>query len=108
MAGKMLFAQNYPVQANLQLYPPYTPQLSALQTQPERIGITLLNKDLTVPQVDVYLKLQLQGPGITLQTRLGYMPQQNFTLTAGVPLQLRGVDIAELLQPQNLDFQGLD
>ncbi|MEK0420396.1 MAG: hypothetical protein RLZZ161_247, partial [Bacteroidota bacterium] len=108
LAGKMLFAQNYPVQANLQLYPPYTPQLSALQAQPERIGITLLNKDLAVPQVDVYLKLQLQGPGITLQTRLGYIPQQNFTLTAGVPLQLRGVDIAELLQPQNLDFQGLD
>ncbi|MFN4915291.1 MAG: fibronectin type III domain-containing protein [Sphingomonadales bacterium] len=108
LAGKGLLAQNFPVQASLQLFPPYTPQLSALQTTPQRVGITLLNKDLTVPQLDVFLKLQLQGPGITLQTRSGYIPATTFTLTAGVPLQLSGADIAELLQPQNLDFQGLD
>ncbi len=108
LAGKGLLAQNFPVQASLQLFPPYTPQLSALQTTPQRVGITLLNKDLTVPQLDVFLKLQLQGPGITLQTRTGYIPATTFTLTAGVPLQLSGADIAELLQPQNLDYQGLD
>jgi len=103
-----LFAQNYPIQTTVQLLPPYTPRLTELQSEPNRLSITLLNKDLATPVVDVYLKLQLQGPGVGLQTRSGYRPLKSFTLNAGVPISINGPDIAELLQPQNLDFQGLD
>ena len=67
----LLYGQNYPVQVSLQLAPPYTPQLSALHSEPGRMGITLLNKDLATPMLSVYLQLKLEGPGITLQTRAG-------------------------------------
>ena len=103
-----LFAQNYPIQATVQLLPPYTPRITELQSDPNRLSVTLLNKDLATPVVDVYLKLQLQGPGVGLQTRSGYRPLKSFTLNAGVPIRINGPDMAELLQPQNLDFQGLD
>jgi hypothetical protein len=103
-----LFAQNYPIQTTVQLLPPYTPRLTELQSEPNRLSVTLLNKDLATPVVDVYLKLQLQGPGVGLQTRSGYRPLKSFTLNAGVPISINGPDMAELLQPQNLDFQGLD
>ena len=104
----LLYGQNYPVQVSLQLAPPYTPQLSALYTDPGRMGITLLNKDLATPLLSVYLQLKLEGPGITLQTRAGYRSPASVLLTAGVPQMLGGAEIADLLQPANLDFQGLD
>lgn len=104
----LLYGQNYPVQVSLQLAPPYTPQLSALYTDPGRMGITLLNKDLATPMLSVYLQLKLEGPGITLQTRAGYRSTASVLLTAGVPQMLGGAEIADLLQPANLDFQGLD
>lgn len=104
----LLYGQNYPVQVSLQLAPPYTPQLSALYTDPGRMGITLLNKDLATPMLSVYLQLKLEGPGITLQTRAGYRSPAPVLLTAGIPQMLGGAEIADLLQAANLDFQGLD
>lgn len=103
-----IFAQNYPIQTTVQLLPPYTPRLTELQSEPNRLSVSLLNKDLATPVVEVYLSLRLQGPGVGLQTRSGYRPLKTFTLNAGVPISINGPDLAELLQPQNLDFQGLD
>lgn len=101
-------AQNYPIQAGVALAPPYSPQLSSWKTESERVAITLLNKDFLTPQVDVHLSLLIEGPGITIRTRTGYVSTSVFTLSAGVPYLLSGSDIPDLLDPINLDFQGLD
>ncbi len=106
--GFQLSAQNYPIQSTLFLAPPYTLSLPQYANSNERFNVQLLNKDFATPIVQVYLQLRIDGPGITLETKANFRSPIPITLTAGIPTALSGVDLAELFNPNNLNFQGLN
>jgi hypothetical protein len=100
-------AQTYPVQLNLQLQPPFSGYLPDYTTPgSEQLKIFVLFTDFTRPSYDIKLKFRLQGQGITIENP-AYFYAGPFTVEPGVPLQLSGTDLAQLMAQQNLTYSGI-
>jgi|GEM_PF-3531166 len=100
-------AQVYPVQATVQLVPPYSLYLSDyVESGTERLVLNVFLADVARPQLDVRFRLKIIGQGITIQTRDGYMPPP-VSIQGGMPLRLISTDLADYFNPNNLIFQGL-
>lgn len=108
IAGRVA-AQNYPVQVNAQLLPPYTSYLSDYaEVGAQRFMANFVLKDLTLPEYRCKLRLTIEGVGITIRTKQNFIPRQPLVLPGGgIPLQVYGEDIAEYFNPDNLDFTGI-
>ncbi|MCA6365308.1 MAG: hypothetical protein IM638_19910 [Bacteroidetes bacterium] len=100
-------AQTYPVQLNVQLQPPFSGYLPDYTTPgSEQLKIFVLFTDFTRPSYDIKLKFRLQGQGITIENP-AYFYAGPFTVEPGVPLQLSGTDLAQLMAQQNLVYSGI-
>ena len=103
------WSQIYPVRVSVQLPPPNSVYLSDY-TSPttDRLIVNLLSMDAKEPEVEVRLHLRLENQnGQRLETRAGFRPAI-LRLRSGVPLRLTGADLAQYLQPENLDFVRVD
>ena len=108
IAIKPASGQIFPVQANINVTPPYTVYLSHY-TSPtqQRVMVNLLLHDPVVTSVDVRFRFTLEGGGIRLYTNPGWIPQP-FTLTNGISSLLPAETIAEYFQPQHLVVEGMN
>lgn len=105
-AANILFAQQ-PVQITTVLRPPYTLQLSDYyaSTQ-EKLIVTLLNRDLHKPTLNVRLRMTIESQSVQLRTReFAILP--TLQLEAGIPLRLSLGDLAPYFSTENLDFSGM-
>lgn len=102
-----VMAQSYPVQATMQLTPPYSLYL-ADYTAPgsNRIMVNVLLKDLTRADLQTRLKLTIEGVGVSITTKPTYRPQPLY-LQGGLPVMLTPDDLAPYFNPDNLIFQGV-
>lgn len=102
-----LNAQVYPVQAFVQLTPPYTGYLPDYADPfSEQMKIILTLNDFSVPSYTVKIKLSITGSGFSMQTKpFAILPA--IELTPGVPLQISGSELAFYLSSTNLDFTGI-
>ena len=99
--------QNYPIQVNTFLTPPFSPQLSNLgNPESNSLRVQLQLTDLSVPSIDVRLIMTIRGSGITIQTSPSYLPSSPITLTSGEVKTLMGSDLAQYLSADHLIFQG--
>jgi Purple acid Phosphatase, N-terminal domain/Bacterial EndoU nuclease len=100
------FSQIFPVQATTQLSRPYSLYLSDY-TAPgsERLSLNIFLTDATRTDLNVRLRLRIEGQGIRIETKPGFIPPP-LTLNGGVPLQLISADLAAYFEPRNLDFSG--
>jgi|GEM_PF-310730 len=99
-------AQQFPVQASLQLKPPYSLYL-ADYTAPgtDKLTLNLLLKELDRADYQVRLRVLIEGAGITVSTA----PNARFapiTLQGGLLQTLGSSELAPYLAPENLVFQG--
>ncbi|HPH86791.1 MAG TPA: fibronectin type III domain-containing protein, partial [Ferruginibacter sp.] len=97
----------YPVQVTPQLIAPYTVFLSEYYngTNP-KIIVTLINRDLQRPTVQVRLRMRIKGSQVVLTSKDNvYYPP--ITLDAGIPLRLSLGDLAPYFNPANLNLQGI-
>lgn len=100
-------AQVYPVQANVQLIPPYSLYLADyVESGSERLALNVFLSDISRPELNVRFRLKIVGQGITLETKPNYIPPP-VALQSGVPLRLISTDLAEYFNPNNLTFQGI-
>lgn len=99
-------AQNYPVQVVPQLLPPYSLTLSDYYTGTrEKLVVLLTNRDLQKPVLQVRLRMNIEGQGLSLRSREDvYYPP--VSLEAGIPLRLSLSDLAPYFQVDNLEMQG--
>lgn len=105
---KFSMAQVYPVQLSAQLIPPYSGYLpDYADPSSEKLKIILQFNDLTTPQYNIRLKLEIKGNGFTLVTKQLFNPPP-ISLQSGVPLLLSGADLAPYLNSNNLDFVGIN
>ncbi len=107
IAGPVV-GQNFPVQLNFQLIPPYSPYLPdycALNN--DNIQIQLLLTDLSEPWLDIKLKIEILGNGFTIRTNPAFNPSP-IRLEAGMPTAVEGTDLCPYLQIQNLIFSGIN
>jgi len=107
VSNQTLHAQNFPVQANTFIIPPYTVFLSEYASNSsEKLVTNLILKDMSQSQIQVRQQIEIKGQGITLRTRSSYQGRP-ITLVAGAPVRISGSQMAEYFNPDNLDFQGI-
>jgi hypothetical protein len=100
-------AQQYPIEAQVQLMQPVSPQLSTLYTGTvPRMIITLLNKDLQEPSLTVKLRFTIKGTLATLRSK-DYVFYRPIVLDAGVPTRLSLDDLAPYFNINNLEVSGI-
>lgn len=105
---KLSFSQIYPVQLSAQLIPPYSGYLpDYADPSSEKLKVILQFNDLTTPQYNIRLRIEIKGNGFTLVTKQLFNPPP-LTLQTGVPLLLSGADLAPYLNSNNLDFIGIN
>lgn len=106
LSGVSVYAQ-YPVQVSPQIISPYSLKLSDYSsgTSP-RIIVTVTNNDFQQPLINVRLRMNITGQGITLRSKDNVF-YPIISLTAGVPRSLTLQDMAPYFDLGNLDFQGM-
>ncbi len=98
----------YPVQVTAFMNPPYSLKLEDYYNPAKpKLSITLLNRDLMEPVVDVKLHFSIKaGNGIRLETK-DYIPYPIIRLQSGSPYLLSQTDLYTYLKSENLEIQGL-
>ncbi len=100
-------AQNYPVHITTQLVAPFSGFIpDYANAGEEKLKLLLTFTDFTKPQYNVKLKISIQGQGITIQSKSHFFSGP-FTLQPGIPFEISGADLYDLLNTQNLDFSGI-
>ncbi len=107
-AIKPTFAQVFPVQANINVTPPYTVYLSHY-TAPDqqRVMASVLLHDPVVTSLDVRFRFTIEGAGIRIYTNPGWIPAP-FTLRSGITELIPADIIAEYFRPQNVIAEGIN
>lgn len=107
LSAPALQAQVYPVTLVAQSNPPHTGNLAELAAPGfNRLGVSMILNDRNELSYQVRLVVEIEGQGIKLQTRADFQPRP-ITLSYGIPVQVRGADLSEYLDINNLDFQGI-
>jgi TANFOR domain-containing protein len=100
-------AQVYPVQATVQLTPPYSLYLADyVESGTERLVLSVFLADIARPQLDIRFRLKIIGQGITIETKPEYRPAP-MSIQGGVPLRLVSTDLTDYFNASNLNFQGI-
>ncbi|HEY8399706.1 MAG TPA: fibronectin type III domain-containing protein, partial [Cytophagaceae bacterium] len=100
-------AQNYPVQANLQLLPPYSVYLSDyVAPGSEKFMATLLLKDLNEQSYNIRLHISIEGVGIKIETSRDFKPMP-ITINGGIQERIGASELSPYFDANNLIFQGL-
>ncbi|MDR1369481.1 MAG: hypothetical protein LBJ72_05045 [Dysgonamonadaceae bacterium] len=98
----------YPVQVNAFINPPYSlkPEDYYNPAKP-KLSITLLNRDLMEPLVNVKLHFSIKaGNGVRLETK-DHVSYPVIQLQSGTPYLLTQNDLSPYLQYENLNIQGI-
>ena len=107
LISSIAYSQTYPVQASLYITPPYSVYLSDYTTMgSNRLTLSAFLSDLNRPDLDVRFRLLIEGAGIEIKTKQGYIGKR-FTLLSGAPTQIYGDDLQEYFALQNLDLSGI-
>lgn len=102
-----IYSQTFPVQASVQLTPPYSLNLADYSSpESERLAFTILLADNNRPELQVRFRLRIEGQGIEIQTSPGYNPPP-YVLQGGIPERITGFDLAPYFDPANLEFRGV-
>ncbi len=100
-----LLAQQYPVQANLNVITPCPNKLSSFfPLSGSRLSLSLLLTDFAQPEVQVRLHVKIEGAGLTIQSQTN-LSLPVFTLQGGVPLTL-GQQVEPYFRTANLLASG--
>jgi hypothetical protein len=102
------FCQTYPVQATTILVPPFSGYLQDFAgAQGEKLKLLLVLNDFSKPSYNVKIKFKLVGQNISIQSKPFYY-YGPVTLYPGVPLEISGDDLAQLLSDNNLNYSGIN
>ena len=103
-----LSAQHYPVQANVQVIPPYSVRLSDYyKANNQKLLVTIILKDLQRTDLSVRLRIRIKGQGIEMVTKDDFIPKQQIILQPGAPEMIYGDRLEEYLSPNHMNFSGI-
>ncbi|MFT5748476.1 MAG: hypothetical protein ACI920_003872, partial [Saprospiraceae bacterium] len=107
LIGKEAHGQvTYPITAGIQFTPPSTTYLTDLTAMgSSQLIFNLFLNDFNEPEYGAFLKISIEGNGISLITRPGYLPPL-LTLSSGAN-QLYASDIPDYFNPNNMLINGI-
>jgi TANFOR domain-containing protein len=100
-------AQLFPVQASVQLPPPYSVYLSDYATPgSEKLRVILVQGDFTQPEYQLRLVMSIELDGrVIMRTSRSFNPAP-ITVSPGIPTAISGAELAPYLDSKNIDFVG--
>ncbi|MDN4163879.1 fibronectin type III domain-containing protein [Cytophagales bacterium LB-30] len=100
--------QQFPVQVNTYLSPPYTLYFSDYASAgSDKLSALLLLRETNRLEYQVRLRLRIEGPGgIVIQSKSTLLPPP-LVLQGGIPYRLSGEDLAPYFNLVNLEVQGI-
>jgi hypothetical protein len=102
-----ILAQNFPVRANLSITPPYSVHLQDYITPGiDRMALNLLLTDITTSDLQVKLRVTIEGQGVKIRTSPNWLPDP-FIISGGISERYVGFDLSEYFNPNHLTFEGL-
>jgi hypothetical protein len=108
MIPRFVLSQTFPMSVSANLTPPYSTQYSEyFQPGANKFMITLNFNDFNEPSFDVRLRIKIEGPSITMQTKSTFLPSSPVTITPGVPIILTGSDLSEYFAFNSWDYSGI-
>ena len=100
---------NYPVTTTAYFMAPFSQRLSNYFTSDKRLTVDLLLKDLTKSSIQVYLEWSIEGAGIRIHSRAGYIPPSFITLQRGIVSRQHGSDLmANYFNLDAIETEGID
>ena len=95
----------FPIRTITNIVPPAPYTLDGFTSQPGRLIVNIMVDDVTLNQYPVKIRMHLEGNGIRLTTSSHYQPRPIY-LDGGVAMQFTGPDLEDLMNPNNITFQG--
>ena len=97
-----------PVTVTPTLTPPYPIYLSEyVAPGSQKCMVNLVFNDYNEPSWDVYLELTIESNNLKLQTKPNFRPVEPITLTPGVPVTIKGTDLYQYFNYDNLLCSGM-
>src|SRR5690554_6213921 len=107
-------AQNYPVQVSINATGPFYNYLPYYSDQNNHLQIIAILTDFNTSDINVKLRIRIEGPGYELHTNPNFQGGNTFLLSSGMPEYIQGIDLAPLLtnnslikQPGNFNLNDL-
>src|SRR5690554_740196 len=114
LSSNLIQAQNYPVQVSINATGPFYNYLPYYSDQNNHLQIIAILTDFNTSDINVKLRLRIEGPGYELRTNPNFHGGNTFLLSSGMPEYIQGIDLAPLLtnnslikQPSNFDLNNL-
>lgn len=108
LAGLSGQAQIMPVGVNVVMNPPspvFLADYYSIGSNAFQAYVTL--NDLNEPSWNVKLRIRVEGQGIVIETKPGFIPPAPINLISGVPTILDGLDLASYMNVNNVNLQGI-
>ncbi len=103
----LVSAQRFPVTTSIQLTPPYTTNLEEYASMAtDRVFITAVFNDFSVPSFDVRFKFTIKSGNVTIQTNPNAV-YEPIRLIPGELEQYTGFDLSEYFNINNLIVSGI-
>jgi hypothetical protein len=100
-------AQQYPVTASTQIIPPYSVYLPDYAVPgSDKLRVILVQNDLTVPSYNVRLQMTVEQNGTVIMRTAAMFNPKPLSLSPGIPTIIGGIDLADYLNPANIDYSG--
>ncbi len=107
-AAAEVSGQNYPIQVNIAVSPPYTTKISDYTSQPGKILATIRNISPTGGTARIYLTGSITGEGgISVTTEQGYKPAQPLVIAPGASVMLNVNNLGDVFDEDHLVFEGI-
>jgi TANFOR domain-containing protein len=108
-SGVTVFAQGkYPVTISTFIQPPYSPYFNDyFAPESDKWQSTLIFNDGTEPEWDLRLRLTIESSKLKIQTRPEFIPTYPIRAQPFVPYTIKGADLSQYFQFQNLNIQGI-
>jgi hypothetical protein len=105
---RSMFAQTFPVNASIITPFPHPVFLSDYYAPASNsMQVTLLLNDYSISSLNVKLMIELDNGVFNIKTKPSYIPSSYITLTPGVPLILKGSDLFDALNLDNMSLSGI-
>ncbi|MDO8896508.1 MAG: hypothetical protein Q7V19_02575, partial [Bacteroidales bacterium] len=109
MSGQLLFAQQYPVQVNIAVTPPYSTKISDYTSNPNKILVTVQNLSFPARTQQIYLMGEIRSSGgIRLYTKPGQRPSQPISIMPNGIFKLNLNNIQDVFGAERLAYEGIN
>jgi hypothetical protein len=100
--------QNYPVTASAFIMAQPNQKLASYFSSSRALTVSLLLKDLTKNNIQVYLRWSLDGPGVRVASMDGYIPGNLITLDRGMLRRFSGLELqSDYFRNSVIEEQGI-